>query len=427
MLPDSFAYAQSPYNHFDTEQTSFGTEFTHEFTPDLVFNQRMRVARQETDYAQLDFSYADASGLHYYAFENQEVAQTFGIDNNLQWKADVAGVENTLTVGADMQKSVFDSVQYLDYTMYDVAYDDLSLDFGVEQPALGTDQHSEYLEQGVYLQDHMRFATGTTLTAGLRHSWFDTAVTDNATGTMTEQANDATTAMIGVTHQLDNGLTPYASYTEGFVQNVGKTIDGDVLDPSESNQKEIGLRYAPTNNLLLAVALFDLRKTNVKEYDLNDSTWTSFTQAGEVRSRGIELEARGRLTETLSGVASYTYLDATVTKSTDASIIGNDSAFAPTHQASLWLDYDASAQVQGLTLGGGIRYVSDFYASQNNGRVTEGFTLVDAKASYELAEMTVNVGVTNLLDTDYYGNCYDGYGCSLGEGRTVTVSLNKSF
>ncbi|SEK51390.1 TonB-dependent receptor domain-containing protein [Pacificibacter marinus] len=61
---------------------------------------------------------------------------------------------------------------------------------------------------------------------------------------------------------------------------------------------------------------------------------------GEVKSQGIELEARGRLTDTLQGVASYTYLETEITESSDSSLIGNENAFAPNHQASLCLDYD---------------------------------------------------------------------------------------
>lgn len=66
---------------------------------------------------------------------------------------------------------------------------------------------------------------------------------------------------------------------------------------------------------MLSAAVFDLRKTNVKDYDLSDPTWSSFTQVGEIRSRGLELEARGRLTDTLQGILGYSYLDTKITKS----------------------------------------------------------------------------------------------------------------
>jgi len=308
-----------------------------------------------------------------------------------------------------------------------VTYDDPSLDFAVTDPALSSESRTTYVEKGVYLQDHVDFGQGTKVTAGLRHSWFDTKAEDLASGTSDSQDNSATTGMIGLTHEFANGLTPYISYTEGFVQNVGTTIDGDVLDPSESTQWEVGLRYASSPDLMLSAALFDLRKTNVKEYDLSDPTWSSFTQAGEVKSQGIELEARGRLSDTLQGVLSYTYLETEITKSSDSSIIGNENAFAPNHQASLWLDYDASDFAPGLKIGGGLRYVSSYYATQSNGRVTDGYTLADLAVSYDLADFTVDVGVTNLFDKDYYNVCYDSYGCSKGEGRVITVGLTREF
>lgn len=426
-LPDDYAYQQSDYNHFDTEQHSIGWEFTHNFNADLTFNQRMRYARQTTDYAQLDFSYADAGGLYYYAFHNDEEAETIGLDNNLEWSQAFGAIDNTLTIGADYQRSQSDVTQYIDYSYYTVGYADPSLDFAVVDPGLSSQTRTTYVEKGVYLQDHLDFGQGTKLTAGLRHSWFETTAEDRLGGSKDSQDNAATTGMIGLTHEFANGLMPYLSYTEGFVQNVGTTIGGDILDPSESTQWEAGLRYAPSSNLMLSGAVFDLSKTNVKEYDTNDPTWSSFTQAGEVNSQGIELEARGRLTDTLQGTASYTYLETEVTESTDSSIIGNENAFAPNHQASLWLDYDASTYVTGLSVGGGLRYLSSYYATQDNGRVTQGYTLADLKVSYDMSDFSVDLGVTNLFDKDYYSVCYDGYGCSKGEGRVISLSLSREF
>lgn len=426
-IPDDFAYEQSPYNKFETEQQSIGWEFTHNFNADLVFNQRMRYAHQTTDYHSLDFYGATEDGLTYYAFINEEEAETIGLDNNLEWTSTLGNALNTLTVGGDYQHSHYKVTQYLDYTFYTVSYDDPSLDFAVVDPALSSRTKTTYVEKGVYLQDHLDFGQGTKVTAGLRHSWFDTETKDLLNDTEDSQDNSATTGMIGLTHEFANGLTPYISYTEGFTQNVGTTIDGDVLDPSESSQWEIGLRYAPSADLMLSAALFDLRKTNVKEYDTDDATWTSFKQSGEVKSQGIELEARGRLTDTLQGVFSYTYLETEVTKSTDSTLIGNENSFAPNHQASLWLDYDAAQFAPGLKIGGGLRYVSSYYATQSNARTTDGYTLADLSLSYELSDYTVDLGVTNLFDKDYYSFCYDSYGCSKGEGRVISLELTREF
>ena len=419
-LPDGYNLKQSTYNHFDTEQETLGWEFTHSFAPNLTFNQSVRYAHQ-------NYSSADASGLKYYAFVNDEDAETFGIDNHLKWTNSFAGAENTLTVGLDHQTSRYDVTQYIDYTMYTVPYSNLSLDFAVTDPALGSRKRTEYGETGIYLQDHLDMGNGTKVTMGLRHSRFDNTIDDLIGGTQSSQKNKATTGMIGVTHEFANGLTPYLSYTEGFTQNIGKTLSGDVLDPSESTQWETGMRYQPSADLMLSAAVFDLRKTNVKEYDTRDATWSSFTQTGEVRSRGIELEARGRLNEAVEGVFSYSYLDSKVSKSSDTTLVGNHNSMAPPHQVALWFDYDAENFVQGLSVGAGVRYVSAFYATQSNGRKTAGYALADLSLKYEMPEMTVNLDVNNLFDKDYEGLCYDSYGCTKGQGRVISLSLSREF
>ncbi|MFT7440196.1 MAG: iron complex outermembrane receptor protein [Sulfitobacter sp.] len=426
-LPDGYNLKQSTYNHFDTEQETLGWEFTHSFAPNLTFNQSVRYAHQTTDYAQLDYSSADATGLKYYAFVNDEDAETFGIDNHLKWTNSFAGAENTLTVGLDHQTSRYDVTQYIDYTMYTVPYSNPSLDFAVADPALGSRKRTEYSETGIYLQDHLDMGNGIKVTMGLRHSRFDNTIDDLIAGTQSSQKNDATTGMIGVTHEFANGLTPYLSYTEGFTQNIGKTLSGDVLDPSESTQWEAGMRYQPSADLMLSAAVFDLRKTNVKEYDTRDATWSSFTQTGEVRSRGLELEARGRLNEAVEGVFSYSYLDSKVSKSTDTTLVGNHNSMAPPHQVALWFDYDAENYVRGLSVGAGVRYVSAFYATQSNGRKTAGYALADLSLKYEMPEMTVNLDVNNLFDKDYEGLCYDSYGCTKGQGRVISLSLSREF
>lgn len=100
---------------------------------------------------------------------------------------------------------------------------------------------------------------------------------------------------------------------------------------------------------------------------------------------------------------------------------------APPHQISLWLDHDASAWVQGLSLGIGARYTASAFSTQDNLRKTPGYTLVDLAVRYEAKLFDVDLGVSNLLDRNYYGVCYDGYGCAKGEGRVVTLTVSRQF
>ena len=426
-LPADFAYRQSDYNYFETKQETFGWEATHVFAEGVTFNQKFRYAHQTTDYAQLDYSSADASGLSYYAFRNDEDATTIGFDNNVEWKGQLFGADNSVTVGADYQNSRYEVTQYYDGTTYTLSYSDPTFDFDVADPALSSSSETTYAETGLYVQDHIKFDNGTALTAGLRYSWFESDTVDLLNGGASAQSDSAATGMFGLTHEFDNGLTPYLGYAEGFIQNIGTTIAGGTLDPSKSQQWEVGLRYQPGDNFMLSGALFDLTKSNVKDYDLDDPTFSSFTQVGEVRSRGFEFEARGRITSKLQGVFGYSYLDSEITESSDASKLGNSNAMSPTHQASLWLDYDASSILKGLSVGAGLRYTSESFSTQDNLRITPSYTVADLSAHYEATNFDVNLSVTNLLDRDYYGNCYDNYGCVKGEGRRIGVSVSREF
>ncbi|NHF73319.1 TonB-dependent siderophore receptor [Paracoccus xiamenensis] len=430
-LPDDFGYRGSPYNDFKTDQQSLGLEITHEFSPELVLNSRLRYAHQDTDYRHLYRDGLGAAGISYTAFRQVEEARTIGADVNLEWRRAFGAAENSLTVGVDYQHARRDAEQYYKTGAYTMPWGDMSYDFDVADPALSGRNKTTYNESGVYLQNHLKLGQGTTITAGLRRSWLENEAENRLTKTFSRRKDSATTGMIGATHRFANGVAPYVNYSQGFIQNSGVTIDGDPLKPSRNNQFEIGVRYMPASgDLLLSAAAFDLRKTNVKDYYFDENgniDYTHATQVGEIRSRGVELEARGRLTGELQGVLGYTYLDTEITESADARNKGNENAMAPHHQISIWLDWDAARVLPGLTIGGGIRYQSDAYATQFNGRETPSHTTADLAVRYEADQYALDLGVTNVFDKEYYGLCYDNLGCAYGEGRRASLTLSRQF
>ncbi|MEY8799238.1 TonB-dependent siderophore receptor [Leisingera sp. XS_AS12] len=422
-LPDDFYKRQSPFNSYKSDSGSFGWEFSHRFGNGLTFNQKARYAREKTDYQHLYLASTDfATGdMTYTAAADDLEAYNIGFDNYLEWKSG----GNSMIVGVDYQRRKTEYRKYVATGSYDVSFANPVFDLNVAYPPLSARNKEEYTEKGIYLQDHFKFSNGVSVTAGLRRSWFENEIENQLTSSVQSQKNAATTGMLGITYEMANGLTPYLSYTEGFIQNFGKTIDEVPLKPSKSKQWELGLRYLPEHgNYLLSAAVFDLRKTNVKDYIPNN--WDYSTQTGEIRSLGMELEARGRLTDNLQGVFGYTLLNTEITASTNG-LRGNDNAMAPPHQLSLWLDYDASEVVPGLSVGGGLRYVDEAFATQANNRVTPSYTLADLALRYEWEDMEVNLRVSNLFDRDYYSICYDSHGCSKGDGRSVSLTVGKTF
>ncbi|MGA0614514.1 TonB-dependent siderophore receptor [Paracoccus sp. KR1-242] len=429
-LPWDFLNTQHPWNKFDTEQASIGWQAEHEFNDSLLVRQNFRYARQTTDYNHLYSSGLTPGAplppsLNYTAFTVDEKARYWALDNQLEYRGRMGTAEHVLTVGVDLTKQVRDGGMGFGMD-YNIPLSDLNFDQPVADPAPFNDGRTEVLEKGIYAQDHIRFGNGVTVTAGLRRSWVENETDDRLYGMDSYQKDSATTGMLGATWDLGNGFVPYASYGESFTVNVGQTFDGEQFQPTEGKQIEAGLRYQPAgSNLQLAAALYSIEKSNVLTADPVNPNFQ--IQTGEVRHRGLELEARGQLTEQLSLIAGYSYIDAKVLSSEDGDE-GNEPAMVPKHAASVWAEYDFSNTVKGLSLGGGLRYVGKTWADNANSRRVDSHMLADMAARYSWDDYTAALNVTNLFDKDYYATCtVYGSGCAQGEGREITLTLSRTF
>ena len=431
-LPFSFLNSQHPWNRFATEQASIGWQAEHEVSDSLKLRQNFRYARQTTDYRHLYFNgmilpdYTPSpDNLNYAAFTVNEKARYWALDNQLEYRGRLGGADHVLTFGVDMTRQVKDGDMGWDNS-YNVLLSDPSYDFPIGDPGPFSSTRTDVREQGVYARDHMRFGNGVTVTAGLRRSWTQNQTQDRLAGTTTRQKDNATTGMLGATWDLGNGVVPYASYGESFTVNIGNTFAGAQYQPTQGKQIEAGLRYRPEGSQLqLAAALFSIEKTNVLTSDPLNAGFS--VQTGKVRHRGLELEARGQLTRQVSLIAGYSYIDATVLSSEDGDQ-GNTPSLVARHTASIWAEYDFAGAAQGLSLGGGLRYVGKAWADNANSRRVDSYVLADLAVRYGWDDYSAALNVTNLFDEDYYSTCSPfGSGCGRGEGREVTLTLSRAF
>ena len=423
-LPDSFVFSQSDYNKLETEQFSFGWQAQHQHSDALRFVQNARYAQQSTDYNQLYFAgMVDDQTMDFAAFAVPEDASILALDNQAIYTSQIGGVENTLLVGLDL------SLQEVDGTAawesgYLIDVTAPSYDFPVVDPAVYQDQISTVGQAGLYIQDHAVFSNGLTITGGLRQSWVENTTEDNLTGTTDSQYDTPLTGMLGATYDLGNGVVPYASYTQSFNTNIGTTYDGAQFEPTRGEQVEVGVRYSPTSDMMLSAAVYDLTKSNVLTADPDNEGYN--VQTGEIRHRGIELEARGNLTEEISILAAYSYIDSEILQSNDGDQ-GNENYLVPNQTASLWGQYDFAGLLDGLGLGAGVRYVGESWGDTANTRSVDDYVIADLALRYAWDGFIARLGVTNLFDEQYYATCDAYFGCILGEGRETTLTLSKAF
>ncbi len=156
-------------------------------------------------------------------------------------------------------------------------------------------------------------------------------------------------------------------------------------------------------------------------------------QTGETRSRGVELEGKTEINRNLSVLASYSYLDTTITKSTNPSIpVGRQITGLPRNSASLWADYTFhGGALDGFGLSGGVRYYGESAGNTAGPTVLEvpDVTLFDAAVHYDLAGLgpqfkgyQLQVNASNLFNKTYVSLCQDN-GCYYGLSRQVIATL----
>ncbi|SOD95955.1 TonB-dependent siderophore receptor [Caenispirillum bisanense] len=414
------------FDRFEQEQASIGTFLTHRFNESWQFRQSARYTHIDVDYQTVAANYVEPDGrtLQRYVWASPDVLDQFTIDNQLETRFDAGPTAHVVLLGADYSHST-DSFSYYNGAVAPLDLTDVRYSGAVlPAPYQVTEQTLE--QAGLYLQDQITFYEDWVLTLGGRYSWVEQTTEQKLAGTTEEKKDSAFTGRLGLSYVFDNGVAPYVAYTEGFTPTEGTDLSGESFEPQDSKQYEVGVKYQPpATNALFTAAVYQLTKTNVLTRD--PSNINASVQAGEVRARGLELEAKASLFTGWDVALAYAYTDAEVTKSNDIDL-GKVPVQVPEHTASGWLTYTIdTGPLAGLTLGGGLRYVGSAFNDRANTSKADDYTLVDAMLSYELTDSaTLQVNANNLFDTEYVTTCAFN-ACYYGPGMRVNARVTYAW
>lgn len=290
-------------------------------------------------------------------------------------------------------------------------------------------------QTGLYLQDQIKLDRWSLTLTG-RHDWAN--VRNVSTGGFplpgTYTSNDkAFTGRVGLSYLFDSGLAPYVSYSTSFQPISGVSSAGAALKPTTGEGKEIGVKFKPAGmNLMFTAAVYEIVQQNVVTADPANINLS--IQAGEVRSRGIELEARGNLSREFEIIGGYSHVEPEVTK--DTFFRGKTLPYVALDTVSLWGKYTwYDGPVAGLGIGAGIRYVGTQFGDSANSFVVPSYTLFDAAISYDFAYLrpdmkgwSAQVTATNLTNRYYVSGCATSQVyCGLGAARTVLGTLRYAW
>ncbi|HGC4968904.1 TPA: ferrichrome porin FhuA [Escherichia coli] len=447
-------------NTYSRNEKMVGYSFDHEFNDTFTVRQNLRFAQNKVSQKSV-YGYGMCSDPLYtkdddalkaspclsipqsewnhtltrqYVIDNEKL-ENFSVDTQLQSKFATGSVEHTLLTGVDFMRMRNDIDSWFGYAgsvapsdIYNLDRSDF--DFGAHPDPSGP--YRVLLKQkqtGLYVQDQAQWDK-VLVTLGGRYDWAEQSSFNRDYGNKSDRDDKQFTWRGGVNYLFDNGVTPYFSYSESFEPASLTDANGDLFAPLKGKQYEVGVKYVPEDRpIVLTGALYQLTKTNNLMADPNNPNFS--IEGGEIRARGVELEAKAALSASVNVVGSYTYTDAEYT--TDTTYKGNTPAQVPKHMASLWADYTFfDGPLSGLTLGTGGRYTGSSYGDPANSFKVGSYTVVDALVRYDLARVgmagsNVALHVNNLFDREYVASCFNTYGCFWGAERQVVATATFRF
>ncbi|KVD94529.1 TonB-dependent receptor [Burkholderia stagnalis] len=438
---DRDVYSGDPnFNHYRKKQWSLGYQFEHNLNSMWTFRQNVRYMRLSLDNGSVwgaGFVDGSTTDISRWAGLFQMNYSRFDIDNNAQARFGTGPLEHTLLLGFQYNRQTSTDSEWIaaapTLNIYNPVYTPVTSAVFADPSATGrTDTYTTMNTFGVYAQDQIRW-NRWTLTLGGREDWVNMRQDDRAGGTQSKADVTAFTGRVGLTYQGDYGLSPYVSYATSFNPLIGvKMFGGGLPLPTRGKQVELGLRWQPPGkNLMLNAAIYQINQTNVltpTPTNLDPQNTTS-VQTGEVRSRGIELSATGKVTPNLSIIASYVYQDVKNVKANDASLDKWPVDIPrPRQMASLWADWTwHTGPLAGFGLGGGVRYQSASAGAQDNSLSVASYTLYDAAIHYDTRNWRFAVNATNLFNRHYVSGCQSSSVCLFGNERTVVATAKYNW
>ncbi|WP_350570941.1 TonB-dependent siderophore receptor [Pseudomonas sp. H26/SER47-MNA-CIBAN-0231] len=430
------------WEYYDRTYYALGYAFEHRLNDVWQFKQNLRYTKSDLSFQSLTpgsypFTTVDAEGnVGRTSTSVDEDISQFAVDNNFQADFATGEVRHTLLLGLDHQRS---NTNYTSIFGDGLQTNVINPIYGqpIVRPARSTafyDYNQKTYQTGLYVQDQMALDQWR-LTFGGREDWVHTSTEffnkGDATNTQRDKKFSGNAAL---SYVFDNGFVPYLSYAESFQPTTGAdaTSTGS-LKPTEGKQWELGIKYQPPGSkTLLTAAVYDLTQKNVAVNTfVNNVSVTS--QTGEVKVKGLELEAVSDVTDNLKVIAAYTLAKSEVQKGVDK---GNRLQLMPNQQASLWTDYTWHAGVlDGFGIGAGVRYTGNTYGDKANTWLgkADAYTVFDASVHYDLGRLdnslkgaSLAVNATNLFDKDYISTC-DSFYCYYGDQRSVVASATYKW
>ena len=401
---------QQPDDEYELEQLSASYQLEHRFNDKWKLRNSFRLVSADSSNFTLDSLFIEDSGILERGFRrNEDLNENYTVQTNVVGEFKMGKIEHQLLAGVDFDRSTGvgrqgrlpdDPVFLIDiFTLEadpvpDIEPEDLT--------SFVRDENIRADLIGIYLQDQISLGEQFEFLAGGRLDIYDQQTIDFTEDLTSEQSQEKFSPRVGIVYQPVEPVSLYASYSTSFNPDPfnSTTVDGEVLEPSTGTQYELGVKGEFLDgNLTTTLAFYQIDRDNEATTDPDNPDFS--IAAGEVRSRGIELDVAGEILPGWNIIAAYAYTDAEITESNDFPV-GNRLENVPENSASLWTTYQIQqGSLQGLGLGAGVFFVGDRQGDLDNTFTLPSYIRTDAALFYRRDDWQANLNFQNLFDVDY--------------------------
>lgn len=335
---------------------------------------------------------------------------TTTLQSELVWETE----SNQMMIGADFNQINIDLVLASDKTL--PSQDIYNPVVGpTPDPGFKPFRDNTTTTTGVYVQDVYTLGD-LSLIGNVRYDSME--LEQQKAGSAKENLDDNKVSYRGgLVYRLTDDMSVYASLARSWqLPYSGIYINPKLAEFFHTDLQEIGAKaYLLDNALMLNAAIFQIDQEQ-PQTDTNGDVISKI----EARHKGIELEARGQITTQWDVSVGYSYLDA---EDKDTGKKPNDVS---DHLFSLWSTYQLD---DNWRLGGGVKYVGDRYAGNNEAVALGDYTTVDLMAAYTTGRHKVQANAYNIFDEKYILGATNGTSGTnqIGYGAPAEFMLSYGY
>ena len=348
---------------------------------------------------------------------------------------DTAGITHHLLMGADAYKYDLRTGLYR-YRGGNGTYtiDIYQPNYNVARPEVGLlyENNEQQDAYGIYVQDQMDLTDKFKLLVGLRFDSVDQDILETKSAVLSSSSQSQVSPRIGLVYELNNAVTLYSSYSEGFLPLSGTDASGDPFGFEYSDSIEVGAKFS-YQGIAGTLALFDATKSNMLVADPVNVGFSA--PIGKANSKGVELDLSTYITDDTKFNLSYAYIDA----STANDIInadwgvpikkGSPLVNVPKNNLNLTLSHQTVVLGKELELGASYQYTSERLGDAADLTFNlPSYQLVGIFGQVNLTERTkLNISVNNIFDEEYAQSSYNALWVYPGAPTQFKMSLAYQF